>query len=424
LNATLPRPNIDVNLDAIDQHKMRAETTAAMQWLTAEQALKFLGVRAQTLYANVSRGKIRAKPDPGDSRRSLYNGRDIARLADRRGGRRSAGAIAAQAIGWGDPILVSAVSTVADGRLWYRGRDAIALAEGATLEDIAGLLWQAETARAPGAARTPKSGRPAVGNTPLKRLLVAIAERTATDPPLLGRSPAILRAEAQILFDTVLAAALGGIGARAASPAHARLAAAWRRPGAKDILRRTLVLLADHELNASTFAVRVAASTGASLPACLLAGLATLSGPLHGGAARALQALLDAARRRGAHEAVREWLARGELLPAFGHPLYPQGDPRAIALLRHIKLSGIFAQVRAVAEDLTGERPNVDFALAALAEAHALPREAPFVVFALSRSVGWIAHALEQTATGQLIRPRARYVGPAIAKGTANGPPR
>ena len=181
-------------------------------------------------------------------------------------------------------------------------------------------------------------------------------------------------------------------------------------------MRRTLVLLADHELNASTFAVRVAASTGASLSACLLAGLATLTGPLHGGAARALSSLLDAARQNGANEAVREWLGRGEPLPAFGHPLYPEGDPRAIAIMRHVKLSGMFLAVRIAAEDLTGEPPNVDFALAALADAYALPRQAPFVIFALSRSVGWIAHALEQIAAGQLIRPRARYVGPALAK--------
>jgi citrate synthase len=389
---------------------------SSMKWLTAEQALKFLGVRAQTLYANVSRGKIRAKPDPGDSRRSLYNGSDVARLADRRPGRRSADKVAAQAIGWGDPILASAISTVADGRLWYRGLDAAELSERATLEEVAGLLWQAETVPQCGSLPPVKSRPSSPATTPFSRLLVGMSERAALDPPLRGRSPAVLKSEAQMLFDTVLAASLGSIGTGADSPAHARLAAAWRKQGAKDILRRTLVLLADHELNASTFAVRVAASTGAALPACLLAGLATLSGPLHGGAARALQSLLDAARRRGAGEAVREWLARGEPPPTFGHPLYPAGDPRAAVLLRQIKLPGLFAQVRAAAEDLTGEPPNVDFALAALADAYALPREAPFVIFALSRSVGWIAHALEQTATGQLIRPRARYVGPAIAK--------
>jgi citrate synthase len=387
---------------------------AAMTWLTAEQALKFLGVRAQTLYANVSRGKIRAKRDPDDSRRSLYNGKDVGRLAGRRAGRRSAGTVAAQAIGWGDPILASALSTVADGRLWYRGVDAVRLAERATLEEVAAILWQAKAVAT--RDRPVQSTKSGLAKPLLKRLLFMVSERAAIDPPLLGRSPAILRCEAHVLFGTLLTAALGNMGGGADFSAHARVAAAWRKPGAKDILRRALVLLADHELNASTFAVRVAASTGASLSACLLAGLATLSGPLHGGAALALQSLLDAARQRGAKEAVGEWLARGEPLPAFGHPLYPQGDPRAAALMHHLKLSGMFAEVRRVAEELTGDPPNVDFALAALADSYALPREAPFVIFALSRSVGWMAHALEQAATGQLIRPRARYIGPALVK--------
>jgi citrate synthase len=385
-----------------------------MKWLTAEQALKSLGVRPQTLYANVSRGRIRAKPDPADVRRSLYNGNDIARLAERSAGRRPAETVAAQAIGWGEPVLASGISTIADGRLWYRGRDAIALAESATLEEVAGHLWQTSPVRfhagAKAAAKTTMSG------TPIGRLLAAAAERAALDPPSRGRAPAVLKAEAETLFDTLLSASLGTVTGRLDLPVHTRLATAWRKPRAEDILRRTLVLLADHELNASTFAVRVAASTGASLSAGLLVGLATLSGPLHGGASRALSSLFAAARRAGADAAVRDWIARGEPLPAFGHPLYPQGDPRAVALMRHCKLSGMVQAVRTAAEDLTGEPPNVDFALAAVADSYALPRDAPFVMFALSRSVGWIAHALEQTATGQLIRPRARYVGPALAK--------
>jgi citrate synthase len=385
----------------------------AMKWLTAEQALKFLGVRSQTLYANVSRGRIRAKPDPADPRRRLYNGNDVARLAERRPGRRAAETVATQAIGWGDPVLASGISTVANERLWYRGRDVVALAETATLEQVAGLLWQSSAMRAHAG---PAAAKPTPSGTPIGRLLSAVSERAGLDPPSRGRSPAVLKSEAEFLFGTLLEASLGTVTARLDLPVHTRLAKAWRKPQAQDILRRTLVLLADHELNASTFAVRVAASTGASLAACLLAGLATLTGPLHGGAVRALSSLLEAARQLGAHEAVREWLDRGEPLPAFGHPLYPGGDPRAIALMRHVKLSGMFLAVRMAAEDLTGEPPNVDFALAALADAYALPRQAPFVIFALSRSVGWIAHALEQIAAGQLIRPRARYIGPALAK--------
>jgi citrate synthase len=385
-----------------------------MSWMTAEQALKFLAIRSQTLYANVSRGRIRAKPDPKDPRRSLYNSNDVKRLAQRRPGRRRAETIAAQAIGWGDPILASAISTVADERLWYRGRDAIALSERATLEEVAALLWQTDPIKTLPVTR-PKFVKQAA---PLKTLLDAVSERAAVDPPTLGRSSAVLKAEAEALLGTVLTAALG-TRSLTDSPAHSRMASAWRKRAASDVLRRALVVLADHELNASTFAVRIAASTGASLAACVLAGLATLTGPLHGGATRALRSLVSDAGRVGSNDAIRGWLEWGQPLPTFGHPLYPHGDPRAAALMRQFKLSGILAEIRTAAEDVTGELPNIDFALAALADVYDLPDEAPFVIFALSRSVGWIAHALEQVATGQLIRPRARYIGPALTKETA-----
>jgi citrate synthase len=391
---------------------MAMTVATASKWISAEQALKVLGVQAQTLYANVSRGRIRAKPDPGDSRRSLYSRSDVARLAERRGGRRSAAKVAAQAMGFGEAVLASGISTVADGRLWYRGRDAVALSQRATLEEVAGLLWQSDaTVRLRDPA--PVAALP-TAEAALQRLLAAAAERAAVDPPTPGRSVGALRVEAEGLLAALRQAALTGKKPHAGHPTHARLAAAWRSPAAADILRRALVLLADHELNASTFAVRVAASTRASLAACLLAGLATLTGPLHGGAARALRSLCADARHIGATKAVREWLARGLPLPAFAHPLYPEGDPRAIALMGQLELSGLLADVRAAGEELTGELPNVDFALAALADVHRLPEHAPFVIFALSRSVGWIAHALEQIATGELIRPRARYNGPAL----------
>jgi citrate synthase len=162
----------------------------AMKWLTAEQALKFLGVRSQTLYANVSRGRIRAKPDPADPRRSLYNGNDVARLAERRAGRRSAETVASQAIGWGDPVLASGISTIASGRLWYRGRDAVALAESATLEEVAALLWQTSAMR-PHA--DPAGAKSAHAGTPIGLLLSVASERAAIDPPSRGRSPAVLK---------------------------------------------------------------------------------------------------------------------------------------------------------------------------------------------------------------------------------------
>jgi citrate synthase len=382
-----------------------------MAWMTGAQALAVLGVQPQTLYANVSRGRIRAKPDPKDSRRSLYDSADVERLASRPAGRRPAASVAAAAIGWGDPVLASAVSTTENGRLWYRGRDAVALSESASLEEVASLLWETGDIRFGRGQNAEPTAQAA--SSALEAALIVLSRRAGVAAPALGRSRAELVAEAADLVDDLAAAMLGP----AAAPRgllHQRLAAGWRAPEAEDILRRALVLLADHELNASTFAARVTASTGASLSACLLSGLATLAGPLHGGATIQVRLLAAAARRLGVDKAVGGWLAEARPLPAFGHPLYPDGDPRALALFEHFTLRPAFAELRVAAEASTGEQPNIDFALSAMADAFDLPVEAPFVLFAVARSVGWIAHSLEQLSTGTLIRPRARYAGPAL----------
>jgi citrate synthase len=194
-----------------------------------------------------------------------------------------------------------------------------------------------------------------------------------------------------------------------------RLAHAWHCEPHHDLLRRTLVLMADHELNASTFATRVAISTGASLAAGVLAGFTTLTGPLHGGAPAQLAQLLALAERLGAAQAVRQWLDSGRALPGFGHPLYPAGDPRAGALLPLLPQVPAYLALAAAARDGAGELPSIDFALSLLAHTCRLPPDAPLILFALGRCAGWLAHALEQVQTGQLIRPRARYVGPATA---------
>jgi citrate synthase len=382
-----------------------------MAWLTATEALAALGVQRQTLYANVSRGRIRAKPDPKDTRRSLYDGGDVKKLAGRRAGRRSAAAIAAEAIGWGDPILPSSVSTVVGGRLLYRGQDAVELAATGTLEDIAGLLWEVASVEFRGSSEKSLS---APAGPPLRAGLAVLADRAGADAPSLGRSRLVLAAEGAALVGE-LADAMIGSSARSSLLLHRRMVIAWRAERGEEALRRALVLLADHELNASTFAARVAASTGAPVSAALLAGLATLSGPRHGGALNAVRALVATARRDGARAALRDWLAQGRPPPGFGHPLYPDGDPRAFALLAHFEPEEAFAALRAEVEAVAGERPSVDFAIAALADAFDLPPSAPLTIFASARSVGWIAHALEQAASGLLIRPRARYVGPTRA---------
>jgi citrate synthase len=105
-------------------------------------------------------------------------------------------------------------------------------------------------------------------------------------------------------------------------------------------------------------------------------------------------------------------LRRGETLPGFGHPLYPAGDPRA-ALLLKLAGTGLARALARAGSELLGDFPNLDFGLVALSRAYGLPRHAPLLLFALARTVGWIAHAIEQCGSGALIRPRARYTGPA-----------
>jgi citrate synthase len=255
---------------------------------------------------------------------------------------------------------------------------------------------------------------------------------------------------------------------------------------AAPIVDTILVLLADHELNASSFAARVAASTGADPYACIAAALATVSGPLHGSASEMLARLADDI---GAPENVPAALAamrkRGESPPAFGHPLYPMGDPRTLPLLALARdlvarssspraahgdglrsarsprgvaaaaaagpgrgaspetestnrsdgirrartllaivdtLAAHAARSRVSTKRASDPRPipaaalpSVDVGLAAVVAALGLPASSASGLFALARSAGWLAHALEQRAAGFLLRPRARYVGMPIA---------
>ena len=391
-----------------------------MGWLTAAEALSVLGVRPQTLYANVSRRRIRARPDPKDPRRSLYHESDVQKIARSRSGARKSERVAAGAIEWGDPILPSAIATVARGRLWYRGQDAVELAETRTLEEIAGLLWEDPVvglSREPRGMHKRRAARSRDDTSParpaLAAMFTAMAGRAGQDPPSHGRSAAVLRGEGSEVLDT-LASSIVGPDRR--GPLHIRLAVTWRRKQATDALRRALVLLADHELNASTFAVRVTVSTGASLASGVLAGLATLSGPLHGRAAVAVSELVRTGRQQGMQSAVRQWLMHRHALSGFGHPLYPDGDVRAQALLCTFPVPPDYQDLCAAVQELAGERPNIDFALAAMNACFKLPPDAPLVQFALARSVGWLAHAMEQALAGHLIRPRARYVGPPVGR--------
>jgi citrate synthase len=372
-----------------------------MSWINREEALVRLGTKPQTLYANVSRGRIRAKPDPADPRRSLYHASDVRRLAERHSGRRQSAAVAAQAIGWGDPVLPTTISAIAEGKLYYRGRDAVALSASATLEEVAALLWGADAG--PVAEAAGQDGA-------LSRMAGAfgcLAARVPTDLPALGRKPSVLRPEAADVLMTVARALAPWAGDPA--PLHQRLALGWQRSDAAEPIRKSLVLAAEHELNVSAFAARVTASSGASLSAATLSGLATLTGPRHGGAWVSVRRLAEQAESSGVREAIRGALASEGVVRAFGHRLYPMGDPRAEAIMASFKAPSVYASLAEAGEELLGEPPNIDFAISALAATFDLPEDAPLVIFALSRTAGWLAHAMEQIESGHLIRPRAKY---------------
>ena len=185
-------------------------------------------------------------------------------------------------------------------------------------------------------------------------------------------------------------------------------------------LRAALVLLADHELAASTLAVRVAASVRADPYAAVATGLGALGGPLHGGASLGAEAMLAAAAGpRDAAGVVGDLLRRTGRVPGFGHFVYRAGDPRAVCLLDLVARGAPESPRLAVAQAVRAEmrrralpEPNIDFALAVLADVAGMISGAGEAVFAVARTAGWIAHALEEYAREVPLRPRAVYTGP------------
>jgi citrate synthase len=384
-------------------------------WMTAEDAARALGVTRSTLYAYVSRGLVRSKAAPGTTQRR-YRRDEIQRLAHERERARKPALVAQASLDWGRPVLDSALTLIQAGRLYYRGRDAVDLARTASLEDVAALLWDADIdalSAAPVPRAAPAALRALATRPAPERCLAAFAWLQSIDEPQATPS-----AEAMRLLRLMTAVAGGRAATRA--PVHAQLARAWALDArGADLLRRALVLCADHELNASGFAARCVASTKASLGACVTAGLAALSGDRHCGVTTAIEGLWD--RTRGVRaprlaRAIGQRLAEGgvpgQRLPGFGHLLYPDGDPRAIALLDALPARDRHPALLAAVLERLGERPSVDYALVALCRHLGLPDGSAYSLFALGRTVGWIAHALEQQRGDTLIRPRANYTGP------------
>ena len=395
--------------------------------LSAAAAAQRLGVSRATLYAYVSRGLIRSRPAsprrPGASARGRraheYAREDVERLVTQTLGRRDPLGVAQRALEFdGLPVLSSALCLIDGGRLYYRGRDAVELSAAARFEEVAALLWD-------GTCRLPEPHAPpaAAARRRLGRLDFAaaaishLAQLNERAPAGLLDPDGVRAAGAHILAELVALVrgfepGRGGVAQRAAEGLGAR------GPAARRAIEAALILCADHELNASAFAARVVASAGATPCMAVIGALGALSGQRHGGTTASVAALFD--ERGSASDVVAARVSRGELIPGFGHRLYPDGDPRAQRLLELCPKGAARTRALALAsavEGAIGVRANVDFALVALSRALRLAPHAPFALFAIGRSAGWIGHVLEQHIAGTLIRPRARYVG--VAPGAA-----
>jgi citrate synthase len=387
--------------------------------LTARQTADRLGIKLDTLYAYVSRGRLRSVMVAG-TRERRYRSEDVEALLDARSGARPPPNSDPEAL---MPVIGSSICLIENGRFYYRGQDAVRLAESATLEEIARLLWLEEAGPELSDASAPTRSRSAEPSSGLiERCQIRLAALGDEDFPALDLTrPRVIRTGRRILRE--LAACVAAVSPLPASPLpapiHRQLAAAWKlREEGADLLRRCLVLIADHELNPSTFVARCVASTGASPYAVVLAALSALSGGRHGGdTARAEGLFRELVEARDPIAVMTPRLVRGDRLPGFGQLLYPEGDPRAIAILAALAQAAPEAHTLAetaaeIGLRLTGRHPNVDFALAAAATGLGLPRNAALGLFIVGRTVGWIAHATEQYESGILIRPRARYLGP------------
>src|SRR6185437_8489646 len=408
-------------------------------YLTAAEAARRLGVKPATLYAYVSRGVLSRVRAP-DGRTSLFGAEEVEQLARRGRPRRPAGVA--------DITVESAITEITGDSLRFRGLDATRLAVSRTFEEVAELLWTGEFPSGRESGREPWRARPAAlaagraaqaalpaGTLPLERLQVIVPAMAATDPLRLQLDRPAVIAAGQNIIAGMVDCLPGDVTSAAAEPVAGRL---WSRlcagngpgngpghgqgrpaPGLMRALSAALVLLADHELAASTLAARAAASVRADPYAVVGTGLGAMSGALHGGASLGAEMLMAAASGpEDVPRVVAELLRRGEKVPGFGHFVYRGGDPRAILLLDLVRRVAPKSGQLAVADAVFAEvrhkslpEPNIDFAIATLVRVAGMVRGAGEAIFAVARTAGWIAHALEAYSGPGPMRPRAVYTG-------------
>ncbi|GHO81631.1 hypothetical protein KSD_94020 [Ktedonobacter sp. SOSP1-85] len=404
--------------------------TQTPYYVTAQEAAEMLQVRVETIYAYVSRGLLRSEPGSGKQRARLYRVEDVQRLQEKKSYRQDPSSAATGAMHWGMPVLKSALTLISENGVYYRGENVVQLALSESIERVASLLWHGESGPGerfllentlPVATYLQQLHQLAQSTQALQRLSIALTLASADDIAAYDLDPSLEQSTqigARILY--LMASVL-----TQAPQNNLALATMLQRRWCPEDERTTrlfnaaLILCADHELNASSFVAHVVASAQSSLYQVVIAGLATLQGFRHGGVTWLVERFLQEVEApQQANTVITARLKRGEQIPAFGHKLYPSGDPRAIFLLDLLKqmypdassLQCSLAIIETMSQ-LTGKLPTLDFALVTMAQTLELPPDSALALFALGRSVGWIAHALEQYADGQLIRPRAQYTG-------------
>ena len=404
--------------------------------MSAHEAAEYLGIQLRSLYAYVSRGLLQSVAGPDGTRQKRYLRTDVERLKARHDARSGHGPVAAAALRWGEPVLDTQITAITPEGPRYRGLSSVTLAEsGVPFESVAELLWTGVLPSTPPlytcesigidarrlAALLPKA------TSPLSTLTACVPLWAAHDRARFNLAPSAELDRGRVLVRRL--ASMLALGrdtsscARALTAptiAHAVCAAFGLRPTKERIhaINVTLVLVADHELNPSTFAARVTASANADLYACVSAALAVMTGPLHGAACDRDEALVaETGSPKRAAEVLHARASRGEPIPGLSHPLYPQGDPRTPPLLDVARtLAPASMPVRtllALADEMRAARygsPTVDFGVVAITHALGLGPGSASALFALGRSAGWIEHAIEQRAQGFVLRPRARYV--------------
>jgi citrate synthase len=323
-------------------------------------------------------------------------------------------------------MLESGITLVADGRVYYRGRDALELSRSRSIEEVAALIWTGDLPGdvvgifGPDVTREPfmPEMESTVRPTTLESLQSLLPLAAAEDSAAYDLRPGGVAKTGARILRLMVGSTVGAVGVESIAETLQR---GWvpDDPWARRLLDAALIICADHELPVSTFVVRCVASSGATPYAAVTAGLSAMQGVKHGGQIELVEKLLQEVEGSGdARGVLGGRLRRGESIPGFGHQLYPKGDPRGAELIRLSEAARpesnavqVSAATSEVALKILGERPTLDLGLVTLARALELPPGGALALFALGRTVGWIGHAIEQYAADALIRPRARYVG-------------